>query len=135
MDLNQKLAQRRSERVAEAVAIQAEVAANDVVKTEFIKAEARKRLAEEGLNQIIDADTERAIHKEKEKIIEKMAQDNWTSAEKIAGVVLVGLTIWGFFQGWLIGLIFMVVTAVIFNKITEKYKKRILNNLKSNDSV
>ena len=135
MDLNEKLAQRRKERDAEAAAIQAEVAAKETAKAEFIKTEAQKRLAEEGLKQTIDADTERAIQKEKEKIIEKMAQDNWTNVEKVTGVIFAGLTIWGFFQWWLIGLIFMVLTAVHFNKTTEKYKSRILNNLKSNDTA
>ncbi len=48
MDLNEKLAQRRREREQEAAAAQVEQAAVEAAKTEFIKEEAKKRLAAEG---------------------------------------------------------------------------------------
>jgi hypothetical protein len=134
MDLNEKLAQRRKEREQEAAAVQAEIAAKETAKTAFVKQEARKQLADAGLQQVIDSDTQKAIQKEKDQMIEKMAQSRWTGAENFIGVLLLAITIWGFFENWLLGVILLLSLAFYASKKSEKYKKQIILELKKKNS-
>jgi hypothetical protein len=130
MDLNEKLAQRRKEREQEAAAVQAEIAAKETAKTAFVKQEARKQLADAGLQQVIDSDTQKAIQKEKDQMIEKMAQSRWTATDSSIMLLLLVCAIWGFFQNWLLGVILFLILIFYVTKKSEKYKNQITLELK-----
>lgn len=125
MDLNEKLAQRRKEREQESAVVQAEIAATETAKTEFVKQEARKQLADAGLQQVNDSDTEKEIQKEKEKIIEKMALSRWTSTENFIGFLLFLFVILAFFKNLILGFLMLIVSVVYYDGKNKKYKKQI----------
>lgn len=129
MDLNEKLAQRRKEREQEAAIVQAEIAAQETAKRDFIKQEAQKQLADAGIKQVIDLNTEKEIQKEKEKMIEKMAQSRWTSSENFIGFLLFVFVIVAFFQSWVLGVFMIIIAAIYFDKKNKKYKKQIENEI------
>lgn len=133
MDLNEKLAQRRKEREQEAAVVQAEIAAKEAIikaanaKTEFEKQVALCQLAYGGKEPVIATDTKQYI--EKEQMIEKMAWSRWTGADNLVGIFFVGATFWGFFQHWLLGVIFLFVCIFYCGNKNEKYKKQITSEL------
>lgn len=129
MDLNEKLAQRRKEREQEAAIVQAEIAAQETAKRDFIKQEAQKQLADAGIQQVIDLNTEKEIQKEKEKMIEKMAQSRWTSSENFIGFLLFVFVIVAFFQSWILGIFMIIIAAIYFDQKNKKYKKQIENEI------
>ena len=129
MDLNEKLAQRRKEREQEAAIVQAEIAAQETAKRDFIKQEAQKQLADAGIQQVIDLNTEKEIQKEKEKMIEKMAQSRWTSSENFIGFLLFVFVIVAFFQSWILGILMIIIAAIYFDQKNKKYKKQIENEI------
>ncbi len=125
MDMNEKLAQRRKEREQEAAVVQAEIAAKETAKTEFVKQEARKQLTDAGLQQVIDSDTEKEIQKEKAKMIEKMALSRWTSVENFIGFLLFLFVVLSFFESWILGVLMLILSAVYFDRKNKKYKNQI----------
>lgn len=129
MDLNEKLAQRRKEREQEAAIVQAEIAAQETAKSDFIKQEAQKQLADAGIQQVIDLNIEKEIQKEKEKMIEKMAQSRWTSSENFIGFLLFVFVIVAFFQSWILGILMIIIAAIYFDQKNKKYKKQIENEI------
>lgn len=129
MDLNEKLAQRRKEREQEAAIVQAEIAAQETAKRDFIKQEAQKQLADAGIQQVIDLNTEKEIQKEKDKMIEKMAQSRWTSSENFIGFLLFVFVIVAFFQSWILGIFMIIIAAIYFDQKNKKYKKQIENEI------
>lgn len=129
MDLNEKLAQRRKEREQEAAIVQAEIAAQETAKRDFIKQEAQKQLADAGIQQVIDLNTEKEIQKEKDKMIEKMAQSRWTRSENFIGFLLFVFVIVAFFQSWILGIFMIIIAAIYFDQKNKKYKKQIENEI------
>jgi Flp pilus assembly protein TadB len=138
MDLNEKIEQRRREREQIEVANRAQIAAQMAINEELAKKEARRRLEqakqearrqleEEGLNIEVD---KLSVDKEKEKIIEKMANERWKSSENwVLALFLIGSAA-AFFVNWLIGMIGIVISIYYSGKITDKYKAEIKNEMK-----
>lgn len=134
MDLNEKLAQRRREREQEAAAAQVEHAAVEAAKTEFIKEEAKKRLAAEGYavpneSPVTQEKTEALIEAEKEALIQKMVSAKWTSSENtvfgsLVIAVLVFLFIW-----WPMSISLAILAAIYANVKNKKYRLELQEGL------
>ena len=125
MDINQKIAQRRLEREREAETERAKVAAQRAESLQVAKSEARRQLVEEGVLSIADPEV---VKREKEKFIEKMAQDSWETSEKWKFAMLVFFCILGFFAKWWIGLFFFLWAFWYSEKVNERHKVIILKN-------
>lgn len=145
MNINEKLAQRRREREQEAAVLQVQIAAQEAEKTAFIKQEAKKRLVKEGLQNVIDVVTEKAIQREKEKIIEEaalielknrkvqerknfeIALSGFSKFEGMVVFILLLLVIWGFFQSWSVGFFFLIAEAYYFNAVLWMHRSRLIS--------
>lgn len=125
MDLHEKLAQRRREREQEAALVQSETVYKQMAKSEVVQQEARKHLVDAGLQPFLSPDEAKAIQVEKDKILEKAASSRWTNTENIILLVLIGATIFAFFNSWTAGIFWIMATILYYRHINKIHKKRI----------
>ncbi len=135
MDLNEKLAQRRLELEKEKRVEEAKVAEVQLQKDQALKDAALKQLEAEGIKPevltSIQAPSVAEVEKEKEKILAGLAQKRFTSADKVAFVILFIMTVWGFSAGFIPGLIFLGFLLAYFNIRINKLKEQIVSEAKS----
>ncbi len=138
MDLNEKLAQRRLELEKEKRIEESKVAEVQLQKDQAVKDAALKQLEAQGIKPevltSVQTPSSAEVEKEKEKILAELAQKRFTNADKVAFVILFILTVWGFFSGFIPGLIFLGFLLAYFNIRINKLKEQIISEGKSQTS-
>lgn len=138
MDLNERIAARRSELVVEQEkARQAEKEASAKLaaeRSEAIGVEVNKRLAEQGIeltdslitpkSTIID---KKSIDEAVEKALDKAATARMTSGENAFMTILAILGFVFLFISWPVGVALIIWAALYVNGKTKKYKEQIIN--------
>ena len=127
MDLNEKIAQRRLQIEQEAAAEKALQMELNSAKKEFVKSEAIKQLADEGLYEMMAENIKKDIEREKAKIINQLIFSRWTTQNKLTAGVLFFASLVGFLVWWGLGVALMLYLIKYSIDKYDKYKNEILS--------
>lgn len=143
MDLNEKIAARRRELAREAEKVKREederiaaaarrtaaaISQQKQREKEALDAAVKRRLSEQGMEGIATPEPlKKQVDAQVEKLLDKAATDRMTTGENAIFFALVVFAILSFFVAWWLVVIFVVAIAIFMNKMTEKYKKQIID--------